>query len=337
MATMKGWHFYPSSNPLPQNLSLPPTGIPIPPLKETEILVRNHSTTLNPIDYKLFELGLITRLIFRKATTPGIDICGTVVKVGAKVTKYKIDDVVYGSLPPAPTYGGLAQYVPIAAHAVAPVPAGLKADDMVSIGVVGMTAYAALQPFIKPGDKVFINGGSGGVGVMAVQIAKILGAHVTTSCSSANIELVKSLGADAVLDYTAGSIVTQIKDSGAVFDHIVDNAGVPVDLYQACGPFLRPKGKYVQVGIAGFNLAGLRQGLGNKIASLWAWGKWEWIFVEAPGELTATFVQLAEWLGEGKLRTVIDSTFEFEEVREAFETLKTGRARGKVVVHVAHD
>jgi NADPH:quinone reductase-like Zn-dependent oxidoreductase len=334
---MQGWHFQAKGGPMEKNLSLPTAGIPTPPIKDNQILVRNISTTLNAIDYELLELGLITRLVFRKPLTPGLDICGTVVKVGSKVTKYKIDDLVYGSLSPATTHGGLAQYVPIAEHLVAPVPEGLKADDMVCMGVAGMTAYASLQPYIKSGDKVFINGGSGGVGVLTVQIAKILGAHVTATCSSANVELVKSLGAATVLDYTKANIITQIKDSGAVFDHIVDNAGSPVNLYRACGPFLRPEGKYIQVGTAGFNLTGIRQCLGNKIASVLAWGKWEWIFVMPPAELTATYVQLAEWLKEDELRTVIDSTFEFEEAQKAYAKLKTGRAKGKIVVHVAHD
>ncbi|KAF2821093.1 putative zinc alcohol dehydrogenase [Ophiobolus disseminans] len=333
MATMKGWLFQASSGPFVKNLSIPTAGIPVPPIKDTEILVRNLSTTLNPIDYKLAELGFISKLIFRSPITPGLDICGTVVQVGSKVTNYKINDKVYGSLGPVAKHGSLAQFVPIAENAVALAPEGLKSDDVVATGCVAATSYAALKPYVKPGDKVFINGGSGGTGVMAIQIAKNLGADVTTSCSSANVELCKSLGADTVLDYKKGDIVAQLKDQGAVFDHVVDNIGVPANLYHASSAFLQPQGKFIQVGL-GMNFAGTRQAVGNKLASLWAWGKREWIFVAPPSELHTTYVQLAEWMQQGKLRAVVDSTFEFEELPRAYERLKTGRAKGKVVVHI---
>jgi NADPH:quinone reductase-like Zn-dependent oxidoreductase len=211
---MKGWQFQASGGPMEKNLSMPTTGIPTPSIKDSEILVRNLATTMNAIDYKISELGFITRLVFRNPITPGLEVCGTVVRVGSKVAKYKVDDMVYGSLPPATTHGGLAQFVPIAQDLVAKVPEGLKPDDMVSMGMVAMTSYAALQPYIKAGDKVFINGGSGGTGVMAIQIAKALGAHVTTSTSGANIDLVESLGADTVLNYKKADIIAQIKDTG---------------------------------------------------------------------------------------------------------------------------
>jgi NADPH:quinone reductase-like Zn-dependent oxidoreductase len=333
MATMKGWQFQASGGPMEKNLSIPASGIPTPSIKDNEILVRNLATTMNAIDYKILELGFITRLIFRNPITPGLEVCGTVVRVGSKVTKYKVDDMVYGSLPPATTHGGLAQFVPIAQDLVAKVPEGLKPDDMVSMGMVAMTSYAALQPYIKAGDKVFINGGSGGTGVMAIQIAKNLGAHVTTSTSGANIDLVKSLGADTVLNYKKADIIAQIKDTGAVFDHIVDNVGAPANLYQASSAFLRPEGKFIQVGL-GISFAGIRQAIGNKISSVLAWGKREWIFVAPPAEMTTTYTQLAAWMKEGKIRAVIDSTFEFEEAQKAYERLKTGRAKGKVVVHI---
>lgn len=316
-----------------KNISIPNAGIFTPTIKDNEILVRNLSTSLNPIDYKLAELGLITKLIFRAPITPGLDICGTVVQVGSKVTSYKIDDFVYGSLQPAAKHGALAQYVPIAQDAVALVPEGFKPDDMVSMGCVALTSYAALQPYVKPGDKVFINGGSGGTGVMAIQIAKILGAEVTTSCSSTNVELVKSLGADTVLDYKKDDLLTQLKDLGTVFDLIVDNVGAPANLYRVCNPFLQPQGKFIQVGL-GMSFAAIRQAVGNKIASILAWGKREWIFVAPPAEFHPVYVQLADWMKEGKIRAVIDSTFEFAEVPKAYEKLKTGRARGKVVVHI---
>lgn len=332
MATIKGWLFQASSGPMEKNLTQPSSGIPRPKIKDTEILVQNFSAALNPIDYKVLELGFITNLIF-KSLTPGADVCGRVVELGSKVTGYQVDDIVYGCLPPAAKHGALAHQVPIPASAVALVPQGLHPDDMVAIGTVGMTTYAALKPYVQPGTQVFINGGSGGTGVMAIQIAKILGADVTTSTSAANLDFCKSLGADTVLDYTSAPLAQQLKDTGAVFDLVVDNIGAPANLYRVSSTFLQPQGKYVQIGLA-TSLAGFRQFISNKIASLFAWGKREWIFVDASANQHEAFEQLAAWMKEGKLRAVIDSTYEFDEVPRAYERLKTGRAKGRVVVHV---
>jgi NADPH:quinone reductase-like Zn-dependent oxidoreductase len=317
-----------------KNLSIPPAGLPIPTIKQDEVLVESHVTALNPIDYKLLELGLITRMVF-SSPTPGLEIYGRAAKVGSNVTSFREGDIVYGALGPGPKHGALAEYVPVPQRLLAKVPEGLKGDDMVSIATTGMTVYAGLQPYAKPGNKVFINGGSGGTGVAAIQIAKILGYHVTVSCSAANFELVKSLGADAALDYTKAPITKQLKDTGAMFDLILDNIGAPANLYRASSAYLRPEGKFVQVGL-NMNLGGAVQLLGNKLTSFLGWGKRQYLFVEG-NPRTAVFEQLAEWVQQGKLRAIVDSTWEFSEVPKAYERLKTGRAKGKVVVHVRED
>ncbi|EUC38135.1 hypothetical protein COCCADRAFT_22477 [Bipolaris zeicola 26-R-13] len=332
--TMRAWQFKASSGPMEKNLSIPPSGLPIPSIKDDEVLVESHATGLNAIDYKILELGLITRLVF-PSMTPGLEIYGRVTKTGSKVAKFREGDVVFGSIGPGPKHGALADYVPVSQDLLAKAPEGLKGDDLVAIALVGMTVHTGLAPYAKPGSKVFINGGSGGTGVAAVQMAKILGYEVTASCSTANIELVKSLGADNVLDYTTAPIIEQLKDRGEVFDLILDNVGAPANLYRASTPFLRAEGKFVQVGL-GVSLSGVLQLLGNNIASLLSWGKRGYVFVDAKPS-TAVFEQLAEWTIEGKLRAVVDSTWEFGDVPKAYEKLKTGRARGKVVVHVKED
>jgi NADPH:quinone reductase-like Zn-dependent oxidoreductase len=329
--TMRGWQFNSGSGPMEKNLSIPPSGLPIPTIKNDEVLVESHATGLNPIDYKILQLGLITRMVF-SGSTPGLEIYGRVVKVGGNVTSFQEGDIVYGSLAPGVKHGALAEYVPVSHTLLAKVPQGLKADDMVSIASAGMTMYAGLNPYAKPGNKVFINGSSGGTGVLAIQIAKILGYHVTASCSTKNIELVKSLGADTVVDYTTAPIIQQLKDSGAMFDLILDNVGSPADLYRVSSAFLRPEGKFIQVGL-GMDLGAAVQFFSNKLSSFFSWGKRQYIFVAGnPG--AEVFGQLAAWVEQGKLRPVIDSTWEFSEVPKAYEHLKTGRAKGKVVVHV---
>ena len=329
--TMRGWKFNSGSGPMEKNLSIPSSGIPIPSIKKDEVLVESHATALNPIDYKILELPIVARLVF-SGITPGLDVYGRVAKVGSSVTSFKEGDIVYGGLAPGGKHGALAEYLPVPQNLLAKVPQGLKGDDIVSIASVAMTVYAALEPYAKPGNKVFINGGSGGTGTNAIQLAKILGYHVTVSCSTKNIDLVKSLGADEVIDYTTGPVVQQLKDNGTIFDLVVDNVGAPADLYRVSSAFLRPEGKFIQVGI-GMNLSAAVQFISNKLSSFFSWGKREYIFV-AGNASTATFEQLAAYMEQGKLRAIIDSTWEFSELPKAYEKLKTGRAKGKVVVHV---
>ncbi|KAL1793604.1 hypothetical protein ACET3X_008586 [Alternaria dauci] len=329
--TMRGWQFKSGSGPMEKNLSIPSSGIPIPSIKKDEVLVESHATALNPIDHKILELGLITRMVF-SGITPGLDVYGRVAKVGSSVTSFKEGDIVYGCLNPGAKHGALAEYLPVSQNVLAKVPQGLKGDDVVSIASVAMTVYAGLEPYAKPGNKVFINGGSGGTGTTAIQIAKILGYHVTVSCSTKNIDLVKSLGADEVIDYTTGPIIQQLKDNGTIFDLILDNVGAPANLYRASSAFLRPEGKFIQVGI-GMNLGAAVQFFGNKLSSFLSWGQREYIFVDGNAR-TAVFEQLAAYMEQGKLRAIIDSTWEFSELPQAYEKLKTGKAKGKIVVHV---
>lgn len=333
MATMKAWQFRPSGGSVEKNLFLPNTGITKPKTAANEVLVEVYSTALNPIDYKILEVGLLTKMIFRSPVTPGLDVCGRVVELGSQVDSFRVGDIVYGSCNGVFGHGALAQFVPVSKDALALVPDGFKADDMVSIATVGMTTYQGLKPHVKPGHKVFINGGSGGTGVVSIQIAKALGCHVTTSCSTSNVELCKSLGADEVLDYRSAEIIEQLNGKGQIFDLILDNVGSPSNLYRVSHAFIVPGGKFIQVGM-GMSLRAMQQLIGNvMLPSFLGGGKRKYIFVMAKAN-SADFDQLATWMKEGKIRAVIDSTFDFNSAPKAFERLKTGRARGKVVVHV---
>ncbi|KAJ6118968.1 hypothetical protein N7471_013588 [Penicillium samsonianum] len=333
MATMKAWQFRSSGGPIEKNLFQPDSGIPKPKTTANEALVEVYSTALNPIDYKILEVGLLTKMIFRSPVTPGLDVCGRVVEIGSQVDSFRVGDIVYGSCNGVFGHGALAQFVPVSTDALALVPDGFKADDMASIATVGMTTYQGLKPHVKAGDKVFINGGSGGTGVVSIQIAKALGCHVTTSCSTANVKLCKSLGADEVLDYRSAGIIEQLNGKGQIFDLILDNVGSPSNLYRVSHAFIVPGGKFIQVGM-GMSLSAMKQLIGNvMLPSFLGGGKRKYIFVMAKANGT-DFDQLASWMKEGKIRAVIDSTFDFNSAPKAFERLKTGRARGKVVVHV---
>ncbi|KAH6722084.1 reticulon-4-interacting protein 1, mitochondrial precursor [Leptodontidium sp. MPI-SDFR-AT-0119] len=333
METMKAWQCRSSPDPVEKRLFISPAGIPMPTITDDQVLVETYSAALNPIEHKILELGLAKKLIFRSPVTPGMDVCGRVARIGNKVDSFRVGDMVYGACDGVFGAGSLAQFVPISKHSIALVPEGLEPDDMASIAVVGMTTYQGLKPHAKAGSKVFINGGSGGTGTVSIQIAKALGCHVTTSCSTANIELCRSLGADEVLDYKSGDLIKQLQSKGRVFDMVLDNVGSPANLYKVSHTFLVPNGNFVQVG-GGMSLSDFRQlGANMIVPGFLGGGKMKYTFVTAKAN-AACFEQLAAWMKEGKMRAVLDSTFQFDEAPKAFARLKTGRARGKVVVRV---
>ncbi|PVH86443.1 reticulon-4-interacting protein 1, mitochondrial precursor, partial [Cadophora sp. DSE1049] len=330
---MKAWQCRPGPGPVEERLFLSAQGVPKPTITDTQVLVETYSAALNPIEHKILELGLAKKLMFRAPVTAGMDVCGRIAEVGKDVDSFRVGNVVFGACDGVFGGGSIAEFVAVSKDTIALVPEGADAADMASIAVVGMTTYQALKPHVKKNCRVFINGGSGGTGVASIQIAKALGCSVTTSCSTANIELCKSLGADEVLDYKSGDIIKQLQSKEQPFDLILDNIGTPANLYRASPSFLEPGGKFLQVGL-GMSLSAMRQLIGNLlIPGFLGGGKGKYVLVMAKGN-TACFEQLATWVQEGKLRPVLDSTFEFDDVPRAFERLKTGRAKGKVVVRV---
>jgi NADPH:quinone reductase-like Zn-dependent oxidoreductase len=159
---------------------------------------------------------------------------------------------------------------------------------------------------------------------------------VTTSCSTANIDLCKSLGADEVLDYKSADILGQLSKIGPTFDLAIDNVGTPANLYKQSHNFLVPAGTFVQVGLA-VSFGGAQQLAGNLLTPAFLGGgkrKYEVMFVSMISEDLA---QLGAWMKEGKIRNVVDSTYKFDNAPNAFLRLKTGRAKGKIVVHVKKD
>ncbi|KAL1591504.1 hypothetical protein SLS60_011896 [Paraconiothyrium brasiliense] len=223
--------------PVERNLYLF-SSVPKPKPSDTEVVVEVFSTTVNPIDYKILELDLISKLALRSPVTPGLDFSGRIVEVGSAADHLKPRDVVFGSCNGVFGHGALAHFVQVSQDTVALAPQDAKADDLAAIAIVGMTTLQALRPYVKAGDKVFVNGGSGGTGVMAIQVARELGCNVTASCSSANVELCKSLGAVEVLDYTQADIIEQLNGRETRFDVIIDTVGSPSNLYGTAHRYL---------------------------------------------------------------------------------------------------
>ena len=244
----------------------------------------------------------------------------------------KPGDLVYGCLGMPGQFGSIGEYVVGNLGMFTALPEGVAVDQAATVGVAGMTAYQSIVHYVTPGkgDKVFVNGGSGGCGIYVIQIAKILGCQVTTTCSGRNVEFCKDLGADEVIDYTKDDVVGFLEGQGQVYSHVVDHIGSPTSLYAHCHNFLLPGKTFVQVGAASFLT------FANRLVrpGFLGGGKRKFDILMMKQNVDH-LRQIGEWMREGKIKVTLDSTFEYADAVEAFVRLRSGRARGKIVVHVA--
>lgn len=329
---MRAWQFNSNAGGLEKNLRINEDA-PLPVPKADQHLVRVLAASLNPVDYKIAEIPFIGRFATPKNATPGIDVAGEIVKP-ASGSPLKAGQLVFGMAGASLAAGGaMAQYVPVQAKATAVVPQGGKTTDLATVGVAGMTAYQSIIPYVKDGSRVFINGGSGGTGVYGIQIAKAVGCHVTTTCSTVNVELCKSLGADAVLDYKKAPVLEQLKKQKP-FDHIVDNVGADYDLYWKSHEYSQPKAKYVFVGATPGLSFGLFMMKVTLLPGFLGGGKRSFAAMFAEPKIDQ-MDKIAYWMGEGRVKAIIDQKFKFEQGREAMARMKSGRAKGKIVLEVA--
>ncbi|CAM6119764.1 unnamed protein product [Calypogeia fissa] len=334
-ATMRAWQYSSTKGGLDKNLKLNITA-PLPKPKSTQHLVQVIATALNPVDYKPAEIPLVGRLLVPKLATPGIDFAGCII-TPASGSPFKRGDLVYGVCGTSPIAGGaLAEFALAEVKNTIALPSGVDPVDAATMGVAGLTAYQSIVPRVKAGDKVFINGGSGGTGVFGIQIAKAVGCHVTTTCSTANVEFVKSLGADEVVDYKKSNVLETLKATGYKFDHAVDNVGANKELYWRCHEYLAPGAVYVMVG-GDASFGNIADALKRKVTPSFLGGIKGKIVGFWPETKVEDLQQVMVWVQEGKVKPVIDRQFSFEEAPMAFEKLKTGRARGKIVVDVASE
>ncbi|KAK5095361.1 hypothetical protein LTR70_003524 [Exophiala xenobiotica] len=336
--TMRAWQYATVTNGFENSLKLN-TSAPLPTPKQNQHLIKISSVSLNPVDYKPAEIPLFRRIAIANPATPGIDFAGTIV-TPAKGSNLKSGDTVFGC-GPSPFAGGcLAEYAVAGTDSTVRMPEGLSMEHASTIGIAGVTAYQSIAPHISKsgGSRVFINGGSGGTGVFGIQIAKALDCDVITTCSGRNVELCRSLGADEVVDYTknkdlAGALAKTTKDNGKKVDHIVDNVGADLNLFYKAHEYSGPNAMFLT--IAGdLSLRGVLNTLKMRL-----WPGWLGGGKRRAGGLFAKINvseldQVAKWMAEGKVKPVVDDRFSFEDVPKAFEKLKTGRARGKIVVAV---
>src|SRR5437762_4799822 len=313
------------------NLKLQDVEKPVP--NDDQLLVRVRAASVNPYDWHFIEgtpkimraMGVGLRK--PKDTRLGVDFAGTVEAVGKNVTQFKPGDEVFGG-----RGGAFAQYIcPRATRAVALKPASVSFEEAASVNIAGITALQAVRDKgkVQPGQKVLINGASGGVGTFAVQIAKSFGADVTGVCSTRNIDLVKSLGADHVIDYTKEDFAKGEQR----YDVILDN--VPNHSLSECRRILNPKGKYIMIGGGGPNDSRWVGPFGRVIHALLV----SPFISQKVGMMMADANQkdltlLADMMQSGKLKPVIDRTYKLSEIQQAIAYLEEGHARGKVVITV---
>jgi NADPH:quinone reductase-like Zn-dependent oxidoreductase len=313
------------------NLKLADIAKPTP--TDDQILVKVHAASVNPLDWHFIEgTPMIMRALgvgLRKPkdTRLGVDFAGTVEAVGKNVTQFKAGDEVFGGRD-----GAFAEYVcPRADRAVTLKPANISFEQAASVNIAGITALQAVRDKgkVQPGQKVLINGASGGVGTFAVQIAKSFGADVTGVCSTRNLEMVRSLGADHVIDYTKDDFAK----GDQRYDVILDN--VPNHSLSECRRVLNPEGKYVMIGGGGPNdnrwIGPFGRLIQTMLLSPFVSQKMGMMMAELKKSDLAI---LGDMMQSGKVKPVIDRTYKLSELPEAIRYLEEGHARGKVVITV---
>ncbi|WP_137719606.1 NADP-dependent oxidoreductase [Methylobacillus flagellatus] len=313
--------------------------LPKPTIKPDELLVKVHAAGLNPIDYMIAKGAFKPILKVQLPLTMGSDLAGVVVEVGSLVTRFKPGDAVFASLFDLGA-GSLAEYAVVPESAAAIKPANLDFVQAAAMPMVGLTSWQALKERarLKPGQSVFIPAGSGGIGTFAIQLAKNLGAKVATTTSTGNVDLVKRLGADVVIDYKKQAFEDVLQGYDVVLASIRGD-GLEKSLrilkpdssvVSLVGPpdvaFARARGmsflmKFV---FALISARIIRQASKRNIA-------YSFLFVHPDGYQLA---ELGELLEAGHILPVIDKVFPFDQTTEALAYLEQGRVKGKVVVRM---
>jgi NADPH:quinone reductase-like Zn-dependent oxidoreductase len=298
---------------------------------DDEVLIEVHATSVNWADWHNlradpFLVRLAAGLLEPRNKILGFDVAGRVEAVGRDVKGLQPGDEVFGDIY-ACGGGAFAEYVAVPEDMVVLKPAGMTFEEAAAVPVAAVTALQGLRDHgqIQPGHKVLINGASGGVGTFAVQIAKSFGAEVTAVCSTRNLEMVRSIGADHVIDYTREDFT----ENGQRYDLILDNVGNPSAYRRFYKRSLSPKG--IAVIVAGSFFLQLFLGPWMSMTGRNRIGT----YMTQANRKDLTF--LKDLLEAGKVVPVLDRRYPLSEVPEAFRYLEEGHARGKVVIAVAHD
>lgn len=311
--------------------------MPDPALGDDDVLVEIHAAGLNPLDSKIRDGAFKPLLPYRPPFVLGHDMAGIVIRVGANVRRFKIGDEVYAR-PRDGRIGTFAESISINEADLALKPKNLTMEEAAAIPLVGLTAWQALvvRADLRKGQKVLIHAGSGGVGTFAIQLAKHLGATVATTTSSANVELVRSLGADAVIDYKRQNFENVLSDYDVVLNSLDG------DTLQKSLSVLKPGGKLISISGPPDPDFARQQGLNwflRQVMRLLSFGirrkakgrgvDYSFLFMRADG---GQLNQITPLIEAEIIRPIMDRVFPFEATNEALAYIETGRSKGKVVV-----
>lgn len=311
--------------------------MPEPVLHDDDALVEIHAASINPLDLKIRSGEFKLLLPYRLPLIMGNDCAGVVVRVGARVKRFKVGDEVYAR-PHQDRIGTFAERIAIKEDGLALKPKTLSIEEAASIPLVGLTAWQALveKGQLKKGQKVLIHAGSGGVGTFAIQLAKHLGATVATTASAANTDMLKKLGADIVIDYKKDDFATALQG----YDLVLDTQGG--ETLKKSISVLKPGGKVI--GIAGPPDADFAEASGaawlfKLIFGLLSYSvrsaakrraaSYSFLFMRANGDQLG---KIAALIDAGVIRPVIDKVVPFAETKEALAYVDAGRTKGKVVI-----
>ncbi|MFB8537351.1 MULTISPECIES: NADP-dependent oxidoreductase [Enterococcus] len=316
--------------------------VPIPDIRSNDVLVKIVAASINPIDIKTKDGGLKMLLSYDMPIIMGSDFAGIITAVGEKVTNYSIGDAVYGRVQKN-RIGTFAEYIAVDQGAIALKPKNINFEGAASIPLVGLTSYQALHDImqIQPGQKVMIQGGSGGIGTIAIQLAKYLGAYVATTTSANNFDLVKSLGADYPINYQTTNFAEVLQD----YDYVFDTRGGAT--LEAAFKIIKPGGKVVSI-------AGLPNYRFGKEYGVPLWKQFAFKMVthnltklEKQTQASYTFLfmkpsgtqlDVLRHLIEAKIiKPVIDRIVPLSEVEEALSYSQSGRATGKIILQMTGD
>ena len=313
--------------------------MPDPELREDDVLVQIHAAGVNLLDAKIRDGDFKRLLPYRFPLILGNEVAGVVVRVGSRVRRFKPGDEVYAR-PDDDRIGAFAECIAIQEDAVAKKPKNLTMEEAASIPLVGLTAWQVLveRANLKRGQKVLIHAGSGGVGTVAIQLAKHLGATVATTTSTANLKWVKRLGADIVIDYRKDDFEHILQD----YDVVLNSLGA--ETLEKSLRVLKPGGKLISISgppdpefakdrglswIVRLAMRLLSYRIRNKAKRHHV--SYSFLFMRASGEQLR---EIGSLIDAGIIRPVVDRVFPFAETKEALAYVETGRAKGKVVVKV---
>ena len=302
---------------------------PIP--ADDEVLLRVRAASVNPLDGHLLKTApwmrtLMSTMIGTRVKRPGADVAGEVEAVGRNVTRFKPGDAVFGGS----SGGGFAEYACPPESKLAKMPVNVSFESAASVNVAGRTALQCLRDIanVQSGQKLLINGASGGVGTFAVQIAKWMGADVTGVCSTGNVDLVRSLGAGRIIDYTCKDILRGDERYDVIFDLVSDKPLL------ALRHILTPKGKWVGAGVLGVDasmISMIASSLKTPLLSLFTSQKFVSFMTKTGNDDLDVLAKLIE---SGHVTPAIDRTYGLDEVADAVRYVDAKHARGKVVISI---